>query len=81
MTEPTSARELFKRRPFDREIIILCVRVLVQISKKVGARIWTPEDKGGHSPAKSAQNPNFAPELSDWTVIWTVIFMATPATA
>ena len=27
MTEPTSARELFKGRRFDREIIVLCVRL------------------------------------------------------
>ena len=26
MTEPTSARELFKGRYFDQEIIVLCVR-------------------------------------------------------
>jgi transposase-like protein len=26
MTEPTSAQDLFKRRHFDQEIIILCVR-------------------------------------------------------
>jgi transposase-like protein len=26
MEEPTSARELFKGRHFDREIIVLCVR-------------------------------------------------------
>ena len=26
MTEPTSAQELFKRRRFDQEIIVLCVR-------------------------------------------------------
>ena len=27
MTEPTSAQELFKGRRFDREIIVLCVRL------------------------------------------------------
>jgi hypothetical protein len=36
--------------------------VLVQISKKVGARTWAPEEKGSHSPAKSGLNLNFAPK-------------------
>jgi hypothetical protein len=39
--------------------------VLVQISKKVGARTRAPWEKGSHSPGKSGLNLNFAPDPAE----------------